>query len=100
MDKIKRKVLKQFPNAKPVYNDDGIVIMAGEFEIAEEYFMPPTWDIQTAWEYAALACKTTQNFNRTHPLRMSLGDIESKITRMRVRRRRAENAKKVKANVK
>jgi hypothetical protein len=98
MDKSQRRVLKEFPNAKPVYTDEGIVIMSGEREIAQDYFMPATSDIQTAWEHAALACKTTQNFNRTHPLRMSTKDIEKKVMRMRVRRRRAENAKKIKTN--
>ena len=48
--------------------------------------MPGTNCVETAWEYAAIACKTAQNFNRTHPMKMDLSDIESKINRINKRR--------------
>ena len=41
-----------------------------------------------AWEYAALACKTTQNFNRSHPMRMDLSNVEGKLNRINKRKKR------------
>ena len=86
--RVKKKVLRQYPNAKPVQSTDGIQIHAGDIFIAKEYYMPSTRCIDTAWEYAAIACKTTQNFNRTHPMKMGLGAIEEKINRINRRKRR------------
>jgi|TARA_R100000084_G_C4615916_1_gene130520 hypothetical protein len=92
--RLKKKVLRQYPNAKPVQSTDGIQIHAGDIFIAKEYYMPSTRCIDTAWEYAAIACKTTQNFNRTHPMKMELGAIEEKINRINRRKRRGrKNAK-------
>ena len=92
--RLKKKVLWQYPNAKPVQSTDGIQIHAGDIFIAKEYYMPSTRCIDTAWEYAAIACKTTQNFNRTHPMKMGLGAIEEKINRINRRKRRGrKNAK-------
>jgi len=91
--RIKKKVLGQYPNAKEVPFTDGIRIMSGDTYIAEEFYMPSTNDIDTAWEYAAIACKVTQNFNRTHPDRMDLSDIESKLHRINSRKRRGRNVR-------
>ena len=44
-------------------------------------------------KYAAIACKTTQNFNRTHPSRMDLKSIESKLDRINRRKRRGRRVK-------
>ncbi len=84
--RIKKKVLKSYPEAKVTYSDKGVQIMAGDIFIAEEFYLPPTNSEDQAWEYAALACKTRQQFNRTHPMRMDLSDIESKINRINRRR--------------
>ncbi len=86
--RIIKKVLGQYPNAKEVPFTDGIRIMSGDMYIAEDFYMPSTNDIDKAWEYAAIACKTRQNFNRTHPLRMDLTDIESKLNRINNRKNR------------
>ena len=92
--RLKKKVLRQYPNARPVQSTDGIQIHDGDIFIAKEYYMPSTRCIDTAWEYAAIACKTTQNFNRTHPMKMGLGAIEEKINRINRRKRRGrKNAK-------
>ena len=40
--------------------------------------LPHTYEKEVAWEYARLSLKLTQNFNRTHPHRLSLIDIENK----------------------
>ena len=50
--------------------------------------MPDTGCEDTAWEYAAIACRTAQNFNRTHPMKMDLGAIEDKIHRINRRKNR------------
>ncbi len=89
IDKNKKKVLKAYPNAHVDYDGDGIRIMNGDIFIAEDYFMPNTKDETKAWEYAAIACRVTQNFNRTHPMRMDLSAIESKLNRINLRRRRS-----------
>ena len=78
--RIKKKVLKQYPNARVEYMNSGIQIMSGDTFIAEDFYLPSTDSVDQAWEYAALACKTT------HPSRMDLTDIESKINRINRRR--------------
>jgi hypothetical protein len=95
--KDKNKVLKRYPDAHLQVLEDGVyVIESNEVILAEEYLLPEAYDEETAWKYAALACKTTQNFNRTHPERLELSDIESKLTRIQTRKR---NAKKNKRSV-
>ena len=84
--RLKSKVLKQYPKARPEHSVNGVQIMSDGMFIAQEFYMPGTNCIETAWEYAAIACRTAQNFNRTHPMKMDLGDIESKINRINRRR--------------
>ena len=83
---LKKRVLKQYPNAKPLQTYEGIKIMSGDTYVAQEFYFPATMCEDKAWEYASVACKTTQQFNRTHPMRMDLVDIESKINRINKRR--------------
>ena len=85
-NKHQRKVLKRYPNAQPVHSINGVQIHSGDIFIAKEFYMPSTSCEDTAWEYAAIACRTAQNFNRTHPMKMDLTDIESKINRINKRR--------------
>lgn len=93
--KDKKKVLKQYPNAKLLVQDDGTYVVENDdINLAAEFFMPDAYDEETAWKYAALACKTSQHFNRTHPDRMELSDKESKFTRIKTRRRNAEKNKR------
>jgi hypothetical protein len=94
IDKNKKKVLKQYPNAYVEHGQEGARVMNGNVFLAEEYFMPRTSDDATAWEYAAMACKLTQNFNRSHPMRMDLSSVESKLDRINKRKRRGRRAKK------
>jgi len=55
--------------------------------------MPNTNDEEVAWGHAAMSCKLTQNFNRAHPSRMSLTDVESKLNRIHKRKRRGRRVK-------
>lgn len=84
--RIKKIVLRQYPNASVIHNEKGVIIMSEDIYIAEEFYFPATMNEDTAWEYAALACKTAQQFNRTHPTRMDLTDIENKLNRINKRR--------------
>ena len=89
-NKFQRKVLKKHPYARPVSTSNGVQIMAGDIFIAKEFYMPSTNCEDKAWEYAAIACRTKQNFDRTHPSRMDLHDIESKINRINRRKHKGK----------
>ena len=92
--RLKKKVLKQYPDAVVIYSDEGVRIMSGDIFIAEEFYLPATNCHDKAWEYAALACKTTQNFNRSHPSRMDLSNVENKLNRINNRKRRGRYARR------
>jgi hypothetical protein len=72
---------------------DECFIVNGDTMLSEEYLMPVTDDPEKAWEYAAIACRTTQNFNRTHPLRVDNRDIEARVQRILNRKKRSNYAK-------
>jgi hypothetical protein len=93
MSKFKKRVLKQFPKAYAELSSDGIRIINDDQFLAEEFYMPNTHCEDTAWEYASMACKLTQNFNRAHPSRMDLGDIENKLARINRRKRNGRRVK-------
>jgi len=83
-----KRVLKEYPNAKCTIDDNGhYIVIVDDIILAEEYFLPPAMDALSAWTNAAVACKTTQNFNRTHPMRMDLANIEDKLLRMEKRKK-------------
>lgn len=89
MTKEQKKVLKQYPNARLTVDDNGnYIVVNGDVFLAEEYFMPETQDANVAWQHAAIACRVTQNFNRTHPCRMDMTDIENKVMRINKRLKR------------
>jgi hypothetical protein len=93
-ERIKKRVLRDYPNAYLDYDDTGYKVMSGDNFIAEDYYLPDTYDSDKAWEYAALACKTTQNFNRSHPSRMDLSNVESKLNRINKRKKRGRYGKR------
>jgi hypothetical protein len=89
MTKEQKRVLKQYPNARLTVDDNGnYIVMSGDTYLAEDYFMPETQDEAMAWKYASIACRVTQNFNRTHPDRMDMADIENKVLRINKRLKR------------
>ena len=90
MNKDQKRVLKRYPMAKLTILEDGSYAVEAEDQLlAEEYLLPPAEDPETAWKYAALSCKTTQNFNRTHPDRLDLSNFETKLNRIQKRKRHA-----------
>jgi hypothetical protein len=92
-ERIKKRVLRDYPNAYVDHDADGFKIMSNDIFIAKDYYLPDTHDLDKAWEYAALACKTTQNFNRSHPMRMDLSNVESKLNRINKRKRRGRRVR-------
>lgn len=89
MTREQKRVLKEYPSAKCTIDDNGhFIVIVDDVVLAEEYFLPPALDSLSAWANAAIACKTTQNFNRTHPERMDLTTIEEKLLRMDKRKKR------------
>ena len=85
MTKEQRKVLKRFPNAKLSYDDNGYKVIMINF-----------WQPAKDWEYASMACRTTQQFNRTHPLKVEIdfGGEEAKNMRIERRKRNGKKSKK------
>jgi len=93
MNKDQKKVLKQYPDAYVEHGMKGLRIMSGEVFLAQEFYTPETNEEDVAWEYAAMSCRLTQNFNRAHPNRMSLTDVEGRLDRIHNRKRRGRNVK-------
>lgn len=89
MTREQKRVLKDYPNARVTVDDNGnYIIVSGDTFLAEDYFMPEANDAETAWKHASVACRVTQNFNRTHPDRMDMSVIEDKVTRINKRLKR------------
>jgi len=90
MNKDKKRVLKDYPNAIVGRKDDGsFIVIDGDYALAEEFFLPPALTEDEAWSHAALSCKTTQHFNRTHPMRLDLKGFEARMARIEKRKRRS-----------
>ena len=90
MNKDKKRVLRDYPNAIVGRKDDGsFIVIDGDYALAEEFFLPPALTEDEAWSHAALSCKTTQHFNRTHPMRLDLKGFEAKMSRIEKRKRRS-----------
>ena len=92
--KIKKKVLKKFPNATTQANSEGKYYLSDGFggRIGEEYMLPPAKTVWEAWEHALqYGIKLHQNLLRTHPDKMSGDKIEAKV--MRINRRRGNRYK-------
>ena len=89
-EKVMKRVLKKFPNAKMLFDSEkNLYIDINGVNLSEEHLLPPTKDPHKAWEMAELSLKMTQNFNRTHPLRAEFAS--SKETKKRINRRRNRN---------
>jgi len=92
--KIKKRVLKRYPNASTKTNSDGRFYLTDGFGgvIGEEYMLPPAKSVWDAWENALqYGIKLHQNLLRTHPSKMSADKIEAKV--MRINRRRGNRYK-------
>lgn len=71
LQKIMRRVKKKQPDAELVKDDCGnLFVCVNDVSLSEEHLLPDTQDELTAWKYADISLRMTQNFNRTHPLKV------------------------------
>jgi len=95
MTKAQRTVMNKYPSAKVSYDFDGnCTIVNDGINISEDFFMPMTTSEDEAWTQAAISLRTKQNFDRTHPNRMDLSTLESKMNRLDKRRKKRKNGNK------
>lgn len=87
LEKNRAKTLKWYPGAIVAQDLDGdFYIEHQETNIFEEFLLTNASSPAEAWEKGALCAKTTQNFNRTHPLRdmdLSTNDAETQEVKKR-----------------
>jgi hypothetical protein len=99
--KYKTKVHTQFPKAF-LSSRQGLYTIVQEQDdlsvkdILSELCIAPQTTPLKAWEMAQISAKTTQNFNRTHPLRLEGYDAEDKIARIEGRKLRSGKEKSAK----
>jgi hypothetical protein len=99
IEKLKKKVHKQYPGAYLVELGSGYYTILQEQEdllpkdILLEWCVPPVNNPISAWEAALTGAKVNQNLNRTHPLRIEGMNLEDKIARVEARRMRTETGK-------
>ena len=84
--KLQQRVRKFYPEANLEKTDEGYTIIDADHEdILAEYMLPMGKTPVEAWQLAILTAKTTKNFNRTHPERLSI-ELEEEKTRRGTRR--------------
>ena len=76
-----KKALLEYTLRKTRQEDYYVVDKEGN-NIFEEYLLPNTKTEEEAWEQAELTLRTTQNFNRTHPEKMTFEHEEEKTLRI------------------
>ena len=96
IDKYRKKVHSQYPKAflSSVGGKYTIVQEKDDFDIVDvlaELCICAQDTPLKAWEMAQVTAKTTQNFNRTHPLRLEGMDAAEKMAR--IEERKAKNYK-------
>ena len=92
--KIQQKVLKKIPNAKLYSATNGYFIGyesdEGIVNLLADQLLPNQESKEKAWECALLSVKTSQNFNRTHPLRVDMYSELDKQERMEKRKNKGK----------
>lgn len=96
IEKYRKKVLRHYPGAfLASVGSKSFTIMQEQDDltardILAEFCFAPTNDPIHAWKLAQLVCKTNQNINRTHPLRIEGMNMAEKIARVEARRLKTE----------
>ena len=95
LSKFQKSVQSKYPNSYCEVDDNNnafVIVpeLGDDYKPADEYLFPLTESIETAWKYAADSLKITQHFNRTHPERMQLEDLEAKMTRMKKKQQKIQ----------
>lgn len=101
IDTVTRRVKKFYSTAK-VYNELGLYYIGildpdndDILNLFDEYFIQPCSTEEEAWNKALICCKTTQNFNRTHPDKISAID-EEKMSRLKTRANKIHSSRNIK----
>lgn len=96
--KSQQKILKKYPTAK-VYTASNGYFIGYETEdgnlvnILSELLLPNQSTKEQAWDSALLSVKTSQNFNRTHPLRVDMYSELDKQARIEKRKNKGKISK-------
>ncbi len=82
--KLKRKVLKKYPNASTQRSSDGKYFVSDGTgnALLTEYMIPNQKSVGEAWFWMAEIMRIGQNIERTHPNRMDLKSFEAKFARI------------------
>lgn len=103
VEKYKKQVHKQYPGAYLAKVGMHFTILQEQEDlqvkdVLSEFYFPPQKDSIKAWELASLTSKTTQNLNRTHPLRSEGAKLENQALKNEMRLATKEAAKIKKRN--
>ena len=99
IEKYKKKVHTQYPGAYLRPMDNGYFTIMQDvddfttIDVLGELLLTPGTSAIEALEKATITAKTTQNLNRTHPLRIEGMNMADKIRRVEERRLRTETNK-------
>lgn len=89
-NRLKKRVLKKFPNAKTQITKEGKYYISDGMgsRIGEDFMIPPHNSVIEAWTWAAESVKLQQNINRTHPMKYDMEIDEKKFNRVSRRNRK------------
>lgn len=89
-NRLKKKVLKKFPNAKTQVTNSGQYYVSDGMGgyIGDDFMIPPQSNVIDAWKWAAESVRVTQNINRTHPDKVNMSFDEKKFNRVSRRNRK------------
>lgn len=92
LEKNKKLVRKRYPEAYCLPLNNGLFTIVQDQEdfsyldILQEQYISPAKSIDEAWALAVASAKTTQNLNRTHPIRIEGMKLVDKLARIEARR--------------
>lgn len=104
IDRLKKIVRTQYPGARLSKTRSGKFTIVQEQDdlsikdLFSEFLFPPSESEFMAWERAASVVKIEKNFNRSHPLKSEISDIELKMQRISNRNKRSVSIKKSQKN--
>jgi hypothetical protein len=91
MTNQQKKVLRKYPDAEIHYGMNGEChVLADGLNLAAEFCMPGTSSTDVAWEYAEIAARTKQHFDRSHPNRMNLKSRDARVEILSGRRNKGK----------
>jgi hypothetical protein len=91
IERLRKIVIAQYPGSRIWKTRRGKFTIVQEQEdltvkdLLSEFFFPAAESELEAWVSAASVVKIEKNFNRTHPFKADLFDIESKMQRVSIR---------------